>query len=250
VQTFVCVPIKSHGKVVGTLSLSHHERIPVEPRVVKAASSLANYLATLFDRLQAREAVSRSEAELSTVYDRVPERAVPVRRAIANRPGQPGGHRICGLPHDGRIQPRQLDEFFHCKTYRANNGGTCGREAMCAGCDLRHVLLETLNTGKSQRQVKMSKTIFRHGRSEAVVLLVSTERIQLGGTVRVLMCLEDITKNVRADEQIRSQAALLDITGDAIFVRDFTDRIIYWNEGAHRFTGGRRRRRLDAPQTS
>ena len=51
------------------------------------------------------------------------------------------------------------------------------------------------------------------------------------------MCLEDITKNVRADEQIRSQAALLDITGDAIFVRDFSDRIIYWNEGAHRLYG-------------
>src|ERR1017187_8947562 len=71
VQTFVCMPIKSDGQVVGTLSLSHRERIPVEPRVVKAASSLANYLATLFDRLQAREAVSRSEAELSTVYSKL-----------------------------------------------------------------------------------------------------------------------------------------------------------------------------------
>ena len=69
------------------------------------------------------------------------------------------------------------------------------------------------------------------------MLLVSTERIQLDGTIRVLMCLEDITKNVRADEQIRSQAALLDVTRDAIFVRDFSDRIIYWNEGAHRLYG-------------
>jgi two-component system cell cycle sensor histidine kinase/response regulator CckA len=99
------------------------------------------------------------------------------------------------------------------------------------------VLLETLTTGKSQRQVRMTKTIVRNGQPTDVVLLVSTERIQLGGTVRVLMCLEDITKNVRADEQIRSQAALLDITGDAIFVRDFSDRIIYWNEGAHRLYG-------------
>jgi PAS domain S-box-containing protein len=70
-----------------------------------------------------------------------------------------------------------------------------------------------------------------------VVLLISTERIQLGHTVRVLMCLEDITKNVRADEQIRAQAALLDITGDAIYVRDFTDHVVYWNEGAHRLYG-------------
>ena len=72
VQTFACVPIKSDGQVIGTLSLSHCDRIPVEPRVLKAAGSLANYLSTMFDRLQAREAVNRSEAELSTVYDRVP----------------------------------------------------------------------------------------------------------------------------------------------------------------------------------
>src|SRR5581483_4748988 len=49
--------------------------------------------------------------------------------------------------------------------------------------------------------------------------------------------LEDITRNVRADEQIRSQAALLDISRDIIFVRNFSNRIVYWNEGAHRLCG-------------
>jgi PAS domain S-box-containing protein len=51
------------------------------------------------------------------------------------------------------------------------------------------------------------------------------------------MCLEDITHSVRADEQIRSQAALLDVTQDAIYVRDFSDRILYWNDGAQRLYG-------------
>ncbi|MGA2243502.1 MAG: PAS domain S-box protein [Verrucomicrobiota bacterium] len=235
VQTFLCVPIKSDGHVVGTLSLSHRERIPVEPRVVKAVSSLANYLATLFDRLEAREAVSRSEAELSSVYDRVPSvlclfdeqlHIVRANLAASEFAGQPGAN----------IQPLQLGEFFNCQSV-AINGGTCGTDADCLGCELRRILLETLTTGKSRRQIKMNKVIIRAGTAEQVVLLVSTERIQLGGTVRVLMCLEDITKNVRADEQIRSQAALLDITRDAIFVRDFSDRIIYWNEGAHRLYG-------------
>jgi PAS domain S-box-containing protein len=235
VQTFVCVPIKTDGQVVGTLSLSHRERIPVEPRVVKAAGSLANYLATLFDRLQAREAVSRSEAELSTVYDRVPSvlclfdeqlHIVRANLAAAEFAGHPGA----------AATPLRVGEFFHCRSVVANSG-TCGREADCLGCHLRRLLLETLTTGKSQRQIKTTKVIIRSGQEVEVVLLVSTERIQLGGTIRVLMCLEDITKNVRADEQIRSQAALLDITGDAIFVRDFSDRIIYWNEGAHRLYG-------------
>jgi len=235
VQTFVCVPIKSDGNVVGTLSLSHRERLPVEPRVVKAVSSLANYLATLFGRLEAREAVSRSEAELSSVYDRVPNvlclfdeqlHIVRANLAATEFAGQPGSNSL----------PLRVGEFFNCQSV-AINGGACGAEAECLGCHLRRVLQETLTTGKSQRQVKMSKTIIRSGLPEEVVLLVSTERIQLGYTVRVLMCLEDITKNVRADEQIRSQAALLDITRDAIFVRDFSDRIIYWNEGAHRLYG-------------
>ena len=39
---------------------------------MKQAASLANYLATLFDRLQARDAVRRGEAELAAVYDRAP----------------------------------------------------------------------------------------------------------------------------------------------------------------------------------
>jgi PAS domain S-box-containing protein len=235
VQTFVCVPIKSDGQVVGTLSLSHSEKISVEPRVVKAAGSLANYLATLFDRLQAREAVSRSEAELSTVYDRVPSvlclfdeqlqivRANLAATEFAERTGTSSGLLRVG-------------EFFHCKSLSGNNE-VCGQQTACGGCHLRRVLSETLTTGKSQRQVRMTKTIVRQGEPAEIVLLVSTERIQLGHTIRVLMCLEDITKNVRADEQIRSQAALLDITGDAIFVRDFYDRITYWNEGASRLYG-------------
>jgi PAS domain S-box-containing protein len=237
VQTFVCVPIKSDGLVVGTLSLSHRERIPVEPRVVKAASSLANYLATLFDRLQAREAVSRSEAELSTVYDRVPnvlclfdEQLQIVR---ANLAATEFAGRI-GTGTDSGLQI--IREMFQCQPVEKNANG-CGQHGVCQDCDLPRVLLETLTTGRNVRQVKITKTIARNGQPEAVVLLVSTERIQIGGIVRMLVCLEDITKNVRADEQIRSQAALLDITGDAIFVRDFSDRIIYWNEGAHRLYG-------------
>jgi PAS domain S-box-containing protein len=235
VQTFVCVPIKSDGQVVGTLSLSHNHRIAVEPRVVKAVSSLANYLSTLFDRLQAREAVSRSEAELSTVYERVPsvlclfdEQLQVVRANLA-------ATEFTGST-DARTKLLRVGSFFHCRTAEKNGGLGCS-DAKCLGCELRRVLLETLTTGKSQRQVRMTKSVLRNGQAQEVVLLVSTERIQLGHTVRVLMCLEDITKNVRADEQIRAQAALLDVTGDAIFVRDFSDRIIYWNEGAHRLYG-------------
>ena len=42
----------------------------------------------------------------------------------------------------------------------------------------------------------------------------------------------DITNQKRAEEALREQANLLDLTHDTIFVRDMRDVITYWNRGA------------------
>jgi two-component system, cell cycle sensor histidine kinase and response regulator CckA len=47
----------------------------------------------------------------------------------------------------------------------------------------------------------------------------------------------DITERKRGAEQIREQAALLDIAQDAILVRDLEDRILFWNKSAERMYG-------------
>ncbi|TLY28738.1 MAG: response regulator [Ignavibacteria bacterium] len=48
---------------------------------------------------------------------------------------------------------------------------------------------------------------------------------------------QDITQRKQAEEQIREQAALLDITGDAILVRNLEHQILYWNRGAENLYG-------------
>jgi PAS domain S-box-containing protein len=45
------------------------------------------------------------------------------------------------------------------------------------------------------------------------------------------------TQRLQADQKIQEQAALLEITSDAIFVRDLEHRILYWNQGAQRLYG-------------
>jgi PAS domain S-box-containing protein len=47
----------------------------------------------------------------------------------------------------------------------------------------------------------------------------------------------DITDRIRADAKIREQAELLNITSDAILVRDLKHRIHFWNQGAERLYG-------------
>jgi PAS domain S-box-containing protein len=226
VQTFVCIPIKTRNKVIGTLSLAHDRKIQIEPSLMVAATSLANYLATLLDRLQAQHALHRGEAELAAVYDRAPS----VMCLFDERLDLVRANRAAAEFADCR-----QSELTSEKLFRSLDNHKISDDNVQ---NLRGVLAETLVSGKSRHRMRIEQNS-NPGQSpeSASVLLLSTERIQTDGANRVLLCLEDITPSVRADEQIRSQAALLDISGDAIFVRNFSNRIIYWNEGAHRLYG-------------
>jgi PAS domain S-box-containing protein len=47
----------------------------------------------------------------------------------------------------------------------------------------------------------------------------------------------DVTEHKEAEERLRQQAALLDISSDAILVKDLDKRILYWNKSAERIYG-------------
>ncbi|BAU62717.1 two-component hybrid sensor and regulator [Stanieria sp. NIES-3757] len=47
----------------------------------------------------------------------------------------------------------------------------------------------------------------------------------------------DITERKLSEEKIREQATLIDIASDAIFVRDLSNQILFWNQGAERLYG-------------
>ncbi|WP_066380311.1 MULTISPECIES: response regulator [unclassified Anabaena] len=47
----------------------------------------------------------------------------------------------------------------------------------------------------------------------------------------------EILERTRVEEKLREQAALLDITTDAILVKDMSDRICFWNKGAENLYG-------------
>ena len=167
VQTFVCVPVKAGGRVAGTLSLSHSEPVDVAPRVIKAAVSLANYLATLFDRLQAREAARQSEAELSSVYDRVPsmlclfdEQTLIVR---ANRAA------VEFTGHDPQsLAGMRPGDFFRCRTNPdpANGWAT---SPVAPECSLPESPPVHAAHGQVPASVRMTKALLRHGQPAEVV---------------------------------------------------------------------------------
>jgi PAS domain S-box-containing protein len=87
----------------------------------------------------------------------------------------------------------------------------------------------------------------RKRRKDGTMLWVreTARAVQLGSEAPVvLIACEDITKQRAAQEKLRRseadlrwQASLLDLTHDAIFVRDLHDTLVYWNRGAEELYG-------------
>ncbi|MGJ5672728.1 MAG: PAS domain S-box protein [Nostochopsis sp.] len=62
-------------------------------------------------------------------------------------------------------------------------------------------------------------------------------RDKFGEPHRVVGIAEDITNRKLAEQQIREQAALLDVATDAIFVQDLEQHLLFWNKGAEHLYG-------------
>jgi len=70
-----------------------------------------------------------------------------------------------------------------------------------------------------------------------VSLTISPVKNAKGKIVGVSKIARDITANKRAERRLAEQARLLDLSNDAILVRDADDRVTYWNHGARYLYG-------------
>ncbi|WP_265275427.1 PAS domain S-box protein [Nostoc sp. KVJ3] len=60
---------------------------------------------------------------------------------------------------------------------------------------------------------------------------------EFDGTFIHLAVMRDITQQKQAEQKIREQAALLDVSTDAILVRNIHNQVLFWNQGAERLYG-------------
>ncbi len=70
-----------------------------------------------------------------------------------------------------------------------------------------------------------------------ISLTISPVKDQLGCVIGASKVARDITQRKMYEQRLVEQAHLLDVTGDAILVRDEQDRILYWNRAAEKMYG-------------
>ncbi|MBA3641798.1 MAG: PAS domain-containing protein, partial [Acidobacteria bacterium] len=69
-------------------------------------------------------------------------------------------------------------------------------------------------------------------------MLLNARRLPPRGEARlILLAIDDITARRRVERRLAEKARLLDLSNDAIIVRDVYNRITYWNRGAEQIFG-------------
>jgi PAS domain S-box-containing protein len=137
--------------------------------------------------------------------------------------------------------------FVRVNQYLANTNGVPAAEHLGHSIlevmpelapQLKPYINQVLETGEPVLHVEVSgETAAQPGVKrtwlESWIPLLNPDQEVLGINLVAL----EITKRKAIDAKLREQAALLDISSDAIFVRDLDHRILYWNRGAEAMYG-------------
>jgi PAS domain S-box-containing protein len=97
-------------------------------------------------------------------------------------------------------------------------------------------IIEQLKRGEQIEHFDTER-IAKDGSKIDISITVSPLRDAAGRVVGASKVARDITGRKRAEESLAEQARLLQLTNDAILIRDSSDHITYWNRGASQVYG-------------
>jgi PAS domain S-box-containing protein len=218
--SIMCVPIRRQGQPVGVLSVQSYTPDAFTKDDLQTLQGLADHCCGALERLRAEMALRESENRFQQVTEHLGEWVWEVDANGLYTYTSPVVERTLGYHPDEIVGKRHFYDFFPeaeretlkravFERFHTQQPFTRFRNH-CVHHDGRLVLLETSGT----------PLVDRAGR--------------LLGYRGVAM---DITQREQAEEQIRSQAQMLDLAQDAIAIRSLDGVVRYWNKGYERLTG-------------
>jgi PAS domain S-box-containing protein len=219
-RSAVAAPLIVDGQVIGALVVEsprpHAFGVVEKEMAVSLATQAAVAIqnARLYTALREREAQYRLLAD--TARDIILTSDLQGRITYVN----PAGLAIMGYTEEEayRLNIRDIMPLDQRATLQ-------GRSAARAAGDLQARLYETAFVNADGARVPVEVN--------------SAPLLKEGNIVGVLVVARDITQRRRAAEQIRFQAHLLDVVGQAVIATDLDGKIIFWNRFAEQLYGWR-----------
>jgi len=235
--------LRHHGKVSGmemTFQAKSGRQIKTlanaEVINLNGRRCVLSVLIDITERRRVEAALAQNEAELAAIYEHAPSMMLLVDKDGKVRRHNQAAAQFARMLF-GAVATEGPDDLLGCMS----SPGVAGESA--AGPDaswtLRSDIQDTLNNGATHHRTEVQPRIISEGRTFSPTLLSSTALVKVGDERMVLVCLEDITQQKLDEQRIRDQAALLDVTQDAIIVLDLDGRVTYWTHGAVKLYGWR-----------
>ncbi|GAX38014.1 PAS domain S-box protein [Nodularia sp. NIES-3585] len=197
-------------------------------RLIGTTRCIGDLQAALRERKQAEAALKASEERYRSVVAAMQEGII-----LHNANGSIAA---CNASAE-RILGRSLDEMF---THTSDDTGwkTIKEDGSPFPGEM-HPSVVTLHTGQPCSNVVMG--IYQPNGKLTWISINSQPLFHENDPVpyAVIASFSDISARKQAQEKISEQAALLDIATDAILVRDFDSKILFWNQGAEHIYGWR-----------
>ncbi len=153
------------------------------------------------ERKRAEEALHESRAELTTILENAPIMMILVDPERRVREANSAVVEFTGRPVEEIIGLRG-GEALRC-LHSLDDPKGCGFGPSCEGCTVRRVVIDTLETSNNHHRVEISLPFERGGKQEERTFYVSTAFINIPKKQWVLVCIEDITEQRKAEQALR-----------------------------------------------
>lgn len=143
-------------------------------------------------------ALRRSETQLVTIYENT-----PIMMCLMNEQFEVVQMNRAMLEFFRKISkgndPKRIGSLMGC--INATGPQNCGFGSECGACPIRLSIISTFKTGRSSRQIERLFSFAWMGSPREVWVSVSTALMQIEGSPKVLVCLEDISDRKRLEAQ-------------------------------------------------
>jgi PAS domain S-box-containing protein len=195
----------------GVLMSKNGRRFPVEVRLDlvrhRGVELICGFIQDISVRKAAELALQQREAELSAIYEHAPMIMCLLdgegRVVRLNRVG-----RSFAIETGGNFRNGGVGDVMGCVEAVHNSQG-CGHGNSCEECVLRSAVRETIETGGSRYNVESHHPLVRNGNVQDCYVQSHTARLNIGDQLRVLLCIEDVTKRKAAEIRLAETSNLL-----------------------------------------